>query len=130
MASGVIDANIAIGWMQGGHRSAIKIDRLFAACQSGSTRLLISVVNLAEVIRHTADLARLTGVDPVAMLSAAKVRVHRPDEAVAFRVARLPCSLADGFAAGTALALGARLHTADRELVAQLKRVSLPMTVY
>ena len=130
MPVGVVDANVVIGWMQGRHRSAAKIDRLFAASREGQLELLISVVNLAEVIRHTADLSRATGVDPVAMLGAAKVRLHRPDEAVAFLVARLPCSLADGFAAATALELGARLHTADRELAAQAKESGVSLTVY
>src|SRR5262249_18229743 len=126
----VIDANIAIAWMQGAHRSFAKITRLFDACRAGGADVYMSMVNLAEVIRHTADVSKATGVDPVTLLQAAQVRFHRPDEAVPFRVARLPCSLADGFAAGTALELGARLHTADRELARQLKRVSLALTVY
>lgn len=130
MATGVIDANIAIAWIQGGHRSAAKIDRLFAACKAGHSRLVISVVNLAEVIRHTADLSRASGVDPLAMLTAARVEFHRPDEAIAGRVARLSTSLADGFAAATALELRARLHTADRELVAQLKPARVNISSY
>jgi predicted nucleic acid-binding protein len=127
---GVVDANIVIGWMQGAHRSAAKIERLFASCRAGHVELFISVVNLAEVVRHTLDLSKATGVDPVTLLSGTKVNLHRPDEAVAFRVARLPCSLADGFAAATALELGARLHTSDRELAAQLKGRAVPLTIY
>ena len=56
-------------------------------------------VYLAEVLLHTSELARATGVDAVALLTASRVRIHQPDEAIARRVAKLPTSLADGFAA-------------------------------
>jgi predicted nucleic acid-binding protein len=90
----------------------------------------MSVVNLAEVLLHTADLQRATGVDPVALLAASHVRIHQPDESVARRVARLRTSLADGFAAATAQELGARLHTTDGELVRQLRGTRLSVTRY
>lgn len=70
----------------------------------------MSIVGLAEVLRHTAELSRTTGVDPAALLAACGVRFRSPDEAVARRAARLGTSLADGFAAVTAQGLGARLH--------------------
>ncbi|MGQ0508955.1 MAG: PIN domain-containing protein [Myxococcaceae bacterium] len=130
MAAGVIDANIAIGWMVGNRRSATKIDRLFAASKSGRTRLILSTVNLAEVIRHTADLAKATGVDPLVLLRSVQVELHQPDEAVAYRAARLPISLGDSFAAATALELGARLHTSDRDLAGRLKTTRVALTVY
>ncbi len=130
MSVAVIDAGIAIGWMQGRHRSLAKLDRLLRAGRSGRIELLISVVNLAEVLLHTADLARATGVDTVALLTASRVRVHQPDEAIAWRVAKLPTSLADGFAAATAQELGARLHTTDAELIRQLRATRLAITRY
>jgi predicted nucleic acid-binding protein len=126
----VLDAGIAIGWIQGRHRSLARLERLLRAGRNGTTDLVISVVNLAEVLVHTADLSRATGVDAVALLTASRVRVHQPDEAIARRVARLPTSLADGFAAATAQELRARLHTTDAELVRQLRRVRLPITHY
>ncbi len=89
---------------------------------------MISVVNLAEVLIHTADLSRETGVDVIALLTASRVRTHPPDEAIARRVARLGTSLADGFAAATAQELGARLHTTDAELVRQLRNARPPIT--
>ena len=91
---------------------------------------MIFVVNLAEVLLHTADLSRATGVDAVALLRASAVRIHSPDEAIARRVARLRSSLADTFAAATAQELGARLHTTDRELVRQLRGARLAITPY
>jgi len=108
MSVAVIDAGVAIGWMQGRHRSLARIDRLLRAGRTGQTELVISVVNLAEVLLHTGELSRATGVDAVALLTANRVRMHQPDEAVARRVARLRTSLADGFAAATAQELGAR----------------------
>ena len=126
----VIDAGIAIGWIQGRHRSLAKLERLLRAARHAQTEIVISVVNLAEVLMHTAELTRATGVDAVALLTASRVRIHQPDEAVARRVAKLPTSLADGFAAATALELGARLHTTDAELVRELRGTRLSITRY
>ncbi|MCC6763488.1 MAG: PIN domain-containing protein [Deltaproteobacteria bacterium] len=130
MSVAVIDAGVAIGWLQGRHRSLTKLDRLLRAARSGRTEVVISIVNLAEVLIHTADLTRATGVDAITLLTASRVRLHHPDEAVARRVAKLRTSLADGFAAATALELGARLHTTDAELIRQLRGVRLPVTPY
>ena len=130
MSVAVIDAGVVIGWMQGRHRSLARIDRLLRAGRTGQTELVISVVNLAEVLLHTGELSRATGVDAVALLTASRVRMHQPDEAVARRVARLRTSLADGFAAATAQELGARLHTTDSDLVDQLRGARLPITHY
>ena len=130
MSVAVIDAGIAIGWMQGRHRSQTKLDRLLRSGRDGQTELVISVVNLAEVLIHTAELSRATGVDAIALLAASRVRVHQPDEAIARRVAKLHTSLADGFAAATAQELGARLHTTDTELVRQLRGTRLAVTRY
>ncbi len=124
----VIDAGIAIGWLQRRPKSFRKLDALFKACRKRSARIVISVVNLAEVFRHTADWRRETGTDPLAVLRAFGVEVHRPDETVAFRVAQLPTSIADGFAAATALELAARLYTTDAELVEQLRGSRLAVT--
>jgi predicted nucleic acid-binding protein len=126
----VIDAGLAIGWMQGRHRSLARIDRLFRAGRVGQIEVVISVVNLAEVLLHTGELTRATGVDAVALLTASRVRIHQPDEAVARRVAKLRTSLADGFAAATAQELRARLHTTDAELVGQLRGARVPITRY
>jgi predicted nucleic acid-binding protein len=128
---GVIDAGIAVGWLSGQHRSFPKIVRLFEASRAGRSSLVLSVVNLAEVLKVTEARARATGTSQLAMLHAARVELHQPDEAVAARAAHLAqCSLADAFAAATALELGARLHTTDRELVQQLAHVRVQVTHY
>ena len=130
MTVGVIDAGIAIGWIRRGHRSQEKLDRLYAACRNGEVTLAISIVNVAEVLLHAEEVSRRSGVDSLAFLKAAGVRIHPPDEAIARRVAKLRTSLADGFAAATAQELGARLHTTDRELVRQIKGSRLAVTLY
>ena len=130
MSVGVIDAGIAIAWIRGALRDRKALDRLYTACRDGSVSLVMSTVNLAEVLIHTAKYARASGVDPVAFLTASGLRIHPPDEAIARRVAKLETSLAAGFAAATAQELGARLHTTDGELVRQLRRVRLAVTYY
>jgi len=130
MSVGVIDAGVAIAWIRGTTRSRQALDRLYTACRNGRVSLVMSTVNLAEVLIHTAKYARASGVDPVTFLTASGLRIHPPDEAIARRVARLETSLADGFAAATAQELGARLHTTDGELVRQLRRVRLAITHY
>ncbi len=130
MSAAVIDAGIALGWIQRRHRSFEKINRLINACREGKLPLFISAVNLAEVLIHTQDLSRATGMDVVSLLKAAGVRIHLPDEAVARRAAKLKTSIADGFAAATAQELKARLHTTDAELVRQLRSARLAVTQY
>jgi hypothetical protein len=127
---GVIDAGVAIGWIRGGHPSATRLDALFKSSRRGQVALHLSTVNLAEVFIHTAEWSRKTGSDPVALLKASGIRLHFPNEAVAHRVAKLDASLADGFAAATALELGARLHTTDSELIRQLRGKRIPITHY
>ena len=130
MSKGVLDAGVVIGWIRGGHRSAARLDALFRHSRTGQAALTLSTVNLPEVFIHTAEWSRATGSDAVALLRAWGVRIQPPDEAIARRVAKLDTSLADGFAAATALELGARLHTTDPELVRQLRGKRLPITHY
>ena len=131
MSVGVIDAGVAVGWFNGEHRELPRLARLFESCRAGETSLFLSVVNLAEVLKVTDARARSTGTSQLALLRACGVQLHQPDEAVAARVAKLTqCSLADAFAAATALELGARLHTTDGELVRQLKHARVRVTHY
>ena len=130
MSVGVVDSGVAIGWITRKHRSLAKLDELFAACRRRNVRIVLSLVNLAEILKHMATGAREVGHDPVELLRASGVEFHAPDEWVVRRVARLPTSLADGFAAATALALSGRLHTTDRELIDQLRPLRVPTTHY
>ncbi len=130
MARGVLDAGVVLGWIRGQHRSLKRLAALFAASRAGRVKLDISSVNLAEVLIHGRLYERGSGVDLVALLRGHRVEIHAPDEAIARRVAVLRTSLADGFAAATALELGARLHTTDHELARQLGGARLSITVY
>jgi predicted nucleic acid-binding protein len=127
---GVIDTGVAIGWLQGEHRSLPKIQALFSDARAGRVRLTMSAVNLAEFIKHTAEVAKKVGLDPVAALMATGVSIHEPGEAIARRVARLQTSLGDGFAAATAQELGCRLHTTDAELIGHLRGAGISVTKY
>lgn len=127
---GVLDAGVLIGWIRRTHRSLKRIDGLIRGCEAGSCDLSLSTVNLAEVLIHTRKAAAALGADPVALLRGSGIRLHLPDEAVARRVAILPTSLADGFAAATAQLLGARLHTTDGDLARHARRLSIPVTLY
>jgi len=127
---GVIDAGLPISWMRAHHPRLRQMERLFSASKSGNLDLVISVVNLAEVLIHTVDIRRKAGVDAVALLLASRVRIHHPDEETARRVAVLSTSLAGGFAVATAQQLGARLHTTDRALVRQIRSTRIPVTQY
>ncbi len=130
MTRGVLDAGVVIGFLQGRQAALARVQRLFESSRAGSAELVVSVVNLAEILRHTAQLTRETGLDVLAVLRAYRVAIHHPDEAIAHRVAKLPTSIADGFAAATALELQACLHTTDAELVSQLRRLRLTVTQY
>jgi len=94
MSVGVIDAGVAIAWIRGTTRSRQALDRLYTACRNGRVSLVMSTINLAEVLIHTAKYARASGVDPVTFLTASGLRIHPPDEAIARRVAQLETSLA------------------------------------
>ena len=130
MADGVLDAGVAIGWIARQHRSLPAIERLFQASRNRRIQLAISLVNLAEVIRHTREGCQRSGADPLVLLEGAGVELIPPDEKIVREVASLPTSLADGFAAATARVLHARLHTADRELARQLRRLKVHLTLY
>jgi predicted nucleic acid-binding protein len=130
MNVGVLDAGVVLGWIRGGHRSGRRLESLFGGSRQKKSRLVISTVNLAEVLIHTWQWSRSTGGDARTLLRAFGVEIHSPDEAVARRVAKLHTSLADGFAAATAQELNARLHTTDGELVEQLKSTRLPVSHY
>ncbi|MBI3181450.1 MAG: PIN domain-containing protein [Myxococcales bacterium] len=130
MGTGVVDAGVALGWILRRPQSLSAIEALFRSCLAGKLRLVVSAINLAEIYRHTSQFTRATGLDPLVSLRASGVEVHRPDEAVAKRASALRASLADAFAAATALELGARLYTTDSELVRQLRGLDLAVTKY
>lgn len=131
---GVLDAGVVLARLDPRRRSHDEIVRLIDRSGDGRVRLFISVVNVAEVLYHSRDHARATGLDPVSFLEAYRISVHIPDLDVARRVARLASrddtSLADRFAVATAEALHARLYTTDGPLAAILKRRRIVHTLF
>jgi len=130
---GVLDAGVVLAVLddrQAGHRAA---RALFAGARRGEFDLHVSVVNLAEAFQHALPITRASGLDLASLLEANRIAVHRPDAVVARMVATLSslprASLADRFAAATALALGARLHTTDRALAAALRKAGIELAV-
>lgn len=129
---GVLDAGVVLIRLDRRHRSHTAVIELFARAADSRLALHLSVVNLAEVLQHSANYGRATGLDVVAMLCAFSISIHRPDTDVARRAAALAswpdASLADCFAAATAATLGARLYTTDGTLAASLERERQPVT--
>ena len=131
---GVVDAGVILTRLDRRRRSHAAAVALFAASGRGTTRLHMSVMNLAEALQHSRSYRQATGVDLVAVLGGFDVTIAVPDVDIARRVADLSvlgdASLADRFALATAQALGARLHTTDRVLAGLARRCRLPTTLY
>jgi predicted nucleic acid-binding protein len=132
----VLDAGVVLTRLDATRRGAREVDRLFRIAERVPGSLLLSTVNLAEVLEHSADYMKDTGIDIAALLESMGVRFLSPDASVARRAARLSrlrgLSLADRFAVATAELLRARLHTSDRELAAAVRqaRLHVPVTLY
>jgi predicted nucleic acid-binding protein len=131
---GVVDAGVVLARLDRRRRSHAQAVKLFERASMGRVSLYLSVVNLAEVLQHARGYLRATGLDLVAMLNAFKVAIHSPGAEVAQHVADLSgttdLSLADRFAAGTASALVARLHTTDTVLADVVRKQRRPVTMY
>lgn len=130
---GVADAGVVLARLDRRDSAHAAAAALFERSAAGRVALYVSVVNLAEVFQHAQAYVRATGLDPVALLGAFNVVIHSPGVDVARQVARLgtlgALSLADRFAAATALVLDARLHTTDTVLAAALRRRRQPVTL-
>lgn len=133
---GVLDAGVVLAILDDRHPAHGKVRALLVRGRQRGHSLQMSAVNLAEALDHGRPITQASGLDLVALLDAFEVDVHRPDVAVAraaagfARLAR--ASLADRFAAATAVVLGGRLHTTDRALAKAVRGagVKLPITVY
>ena len=131
---GVVDAGVILTRLDRRRRSHAKAVALFERGGRGTTRLHMSIVNLAEALQHSRAYSEATSVDLVAVLGGFDVTITVPDVDIARRVADLSvlgdASLADRFALATTQALGARLHTTDRVLAGLARRCRLPTTLY
>ena len=82
MSVGVIDAGVAIAWIRGTTRSRQALDRLYTACRNGSVSLVMSTVNLAEVLIHAAKYARASGARVALSRCNGTLRVEIVDDGV------------------------------------------------
>jgi|GEM_PF-944500 len=134
VAKGVLDAGVVLVRLDRRHRSHQRVVDLFTRCANSDVSLLISAVNLAEVLEHARRYAENTGLDPVALLSSVRISVHSPDVDTARRVAELAglpdASLADRFALATAELTGSRLYTTDHPLAAVARRRRVAVTLF
>ena len=132
--AGVVDAGVVLTRLDRRRRSHHEVLTLFHRSARDRIGLHISVVNLAEVLQHSQRYTAVTGVDPIHVLHASGIAIHRPDVDVAKSAALLgslgDVSLADRFALATASVLGARLHTTDRVLADWARRRRILVTVY
>lgn len=131
---GVLDAGVVLRRLDQRRRRHAAACALFDGASRRAIALYISIVNLAEVLEHSAVYTVATGLDPVALLDGFQIEVHSPDVHVARSVARLAdlpdLSLADRFAMATAQVLNARLHTTDPILADAARRRRVPVSRY
>lgn len=132
----VLDAGVVLTCLDPRRRSAREVEALFRTRGREPGGLVISTVNLAEVLEHSTDYAKDTGIDVPALLESLGVAFHAPDVEMARRVAILQslegASLADRFAVATAEVMAGRLHTTDTTLASAVRkaRLRVPVTLY
>ncbi len=128
----VLDADILIGALDSSDAHHQQSRRLFVAWRDQDDALLVSVVNLSEVlIAPAADQQRLRAArEAVAALG---VTIHSPTEAIGVDASRLrsrhPISLPDGYLLATAKHTRTTAVSFDRKVVRAAKTEGIPMSV-
>jgi len=127
-----LDADILIGALDSSDAHHRQSRRLFVTWRDQDTTLIVSVINLSEVlIAPAADQKRLRAArEAVAALG---VTIHSPTEAIGVDASRLrsrhPISLPDGYLLATAKHTGATAVSFDRKVVRAAKAESIPASV-
>jgi predicted nucleic acid-binding protein len=127
-----LDADILIGALDSSDAHHQQSRRLFVNWRDQDTTLIVSVINLSEVlIAPAADQKRLRAArEAVAALG---VTIHSPTEAIGVDASRLrsrhPISLPDGYLLATAKHTGATAVSFDRKVVRAAKAESIPTSV-
>jgi predicted nucleic acid-binding protein len=116
----VLDADLLIGALDGSDRHHEQARSLFTGWRDQDVPLLISVVNLSEVLVAPAtDRRQLRRAREA--ISALGVRFHRPGEAIGVDAARLrgahPISLPDAYCLATARHLEASVMSFDQKVI-------------
>lgn len=128
----VLDADILIGALDSSDEHHKQARRLFVAWHERQDAVLVSVVNLSEVLVAPAvDQQRLRAArEAVAALG---VTVHLPTEAIGVDASRLrsrhPISLPDGYLLATAKHTGATAVSFDGKVVRAAKAEGIPTSL-
>lgn len=128
----VLDADILIGALDSSDAHHRQARRLFVAWREQDDAVLVSVVNLSEVlIAPAADQQRLRAAREA--IAALGVSVHLPTEALGVDASRLrsrhPISLPDGYLLATAKHTGATAVSFDRKVVRAAKAEGIPASL-
>jgi predicted nucleic acid-binding protein len=117
----VLDAWAVLALLQGEEPAAARVKQLLNAVPSGDQEILISIINLGEVLYR---IGKVKGEEEawqtLDQMGRLPLTVIPADERAAFAAARFPIhcaiSYADAFAAATASELDATLVAGDPEL--------------
>lgn len=127
-----LDADILIGALDSSDAHHKHSRRMFVAWRERDDAVLVSVVNLSEVLVAPADDQRRLRAAREA-IAALGVSVHRPTEAIGVDASRLrsrhPISLPDGYLLATAKHTGATAVSFDRKVVRAAKAEGIPTSL-
>jgi predicted nucleic acid-binding protein len=128
----VLDADILIGALDRSDAHHKQSRRLFVAWREQEDALLMSVVNLSEVlVAPAADQQRLRAAREA--ITALGVSVHLPTVAIGVDAARLrsrhPISLPDGYHLATVKHTGAMAVSFDRKVVRAARAEGIPTSL-
>jgi predicted nucleic acid-binding protein len=125
-----LDADVLIGALDGSDAHHAHARELFTRWHEQDDSVLISVVNLSEVlIAPAADQRRLRAAREA--IAALGVRVHSPTEAIGVDAARLrgrhPISLPDAYLLATARQTAGTAVSFDRKIVRAAAAEGIPV---
>jgi len=128
----VLDADTLIGALDRSDAHHKQARRLFVDWREQEDALLMSVVNLSEVlVAPAADQQRLRAAREA--IAALGVTVHLPTEAIGVDAARLrsrhPISLPDGYLLATVKHTGAMAVSFDRKVVRAARAEGIPTSL-
>jgi predicted nucleic acid-binding protein len=121
----LLDADVLIGALDRNDRHHRRTRELFIDWREQQATLLISVVNLTEVLVAPAgDSTKLSAAREA--INALGVSVHHPTEAIGVEAAKLrrrhPISLPDAYCIATARHTGSTLVSFDQKVLRAAKR--------
>ena len=122
MTTFILDTWAIIAWLKRQKPASERTRELLKGVERGDCRLLINIVNVGEIFYVCAKARNIAYSRRVLqVLQPRLTTISASDELVMMAVslkAKYPISYADGFAAATAITVGAPLVTGDPELAA------------